>query len=267
MEKIGLVAGNGSLPVLFLERAKRKGYKVFTLAIKNESLLKVADLSEKALTLPPGRLNWGLKFFEENGVREAIMLGQVKHRRLLHPHYTDYLDPQLAQILKEISDKQTATVLKAIIEYFEHNGIHFLPSTYLLEDLLLASGFSVGPPLSEEEKSDIALGRKVAETLASLDVGLTVAVKNGIVLAVEAIEGTDLTMRRAARFSQGIVVVKVSRPNQDLRFDLPVIGPATITNLARISGRALAISPKTLVLEKERVFRLAERYGITLSVF
>ena len=267
MKKIGLVAGSGSLPLLFLDRAKPKGCKVFTLAIKNEADPKIRGFSEKMLLLPAGRLSQGVKFFRENGVVEAIMLGQVRHRRLLHPRYADYIDPQMAQILTRISDKRTTTVLEAIIDYFQQNGIHFLPSTYLLEDLLLPSGFSAGPALTEKERADVALGRKIAETLASLDVGLTVAVKDGIVLAMEAIEGTDLTMRRAGRFTEGIVVVKVSRPSQDLRFDLPVVGPRTITTLARISGRAIAISPGTFVLEKEKVFRLAERHGLTLSVF
>jgi len=264
MTKIGLIAGNGALPLHFLKKAREKGFAVYTLAIKNEAHWKVARLSESVFPLPVGRLDEGVKFFTENNVKEAVMLGQVRHFKLLEPKY---LDPQMAQLLEQIPDRRTNNVLSAIINHFQKKGVSFLSSGFLLEELFLPSGTTAGPVLSQQEKADVELGRKVAETLAELDVGLTVAVKNGIVLALEGISGTDATIRRAGRFTKGLVVVKVSRPNQDLRFDLPVIGPRTLKVMARISGRVLAIASGTFVLEKEEVFRLSRRYGITLSVF
>ncbi len=262
--KIGLIAGNGSLPLLFLNKAKEKGFAVYTLAIKNEAHRKVAHLSERSFALPVGRLDEGVRFFTENNVKEAVMLGQVRHFRLLQPKY---LDPQMAQLIDRIPDRRTNTVLGAIVNHFQQKNISFLPSTFLLEEFFLPSETTIGPDLSQREKSDVELGRKVAETLAALDVGLTVAVKDGIVLALEGISGTDATIRRAGRFTKGLVVVKVSRPKQDLRFDLPVVGPSTLKVMAEISGRVLSIASGTFVLEKEEIFRLSHRYGITLTVF
>lgn len=262
--KIGLIAGNGSLPLLFLNKAREKGFTVYTLAIKNEAHRKVINLSECSLVVPVGQLDKGVKFFTENNVKEAVMLGQVRHFRLLQPKY---LDPQMAQLLNQIPDRRTNTFLGAIVNHFQEKNISFLSSSFLLEELFLPAGTTVGPNLSQREKSDVELGRKVAETLADLDVGLTVAVKDGIVLTLEGISGTDATIRRAGQFTKGLVVVKVIRSKQDLRFDLPVIGSRTLNVMARISGRVLAIASGTFVLEKEEVFRLSHRYGITLTVF
>ncbi len=264
MNKIGLIAGNGSLPLLFLNKAEEKGFAVYTLAIKKEAPRKVINLSERSLVVPVGQLDTGVRFFTENNVKEAVMLGQVRHFRLLQPKS---LDPQMTQLLEQIPDRRTNTFLGAIANHFQERGISFLSSSFLLEELFLPAGTITGPNLSQREKSDVELGRKVAETLADLDVGLTVATKDGIVLALEGISGTDSTIRRAGRLTKNLVVVKVSRPKQDLRFDLPVIGPRTLKVMARISGRVLAISAGTFVLEKEEVFRLSLRYGITLSVF
>ena len=264
MQKIGLIAGNGTLPLLFLNKAREKGYQVYTLAIEREAEPKVLSLSEKSLLLPAGKLSTGTNFFAENGIKEAVMLGQVRHIRLLRERN---LDPAWLETLARIPDKRTSTVLKAIADHFENKGVKLLPSNFLLDDLFLSPKTIVGPILSEAEEKDVALGRKVAETLSSLDVGLTVAVKDGVVLAVEAIEGTDLTISRAGRFTKGMVVVKVIRPNQDMRFDLPVIGSRTIRTLARFSGRVLAVSSRTFVLEKELVFEMCQRYRITLGIF
>ena len=264
MRRIGLIAGNGSLPLLFLNKAKEKGFEVYTLAIKNEAHRKVINLSERSLVVPVGQLDKGVTFFTENNVKEAVMLGQVRHFRLLQPKY---LDPQMTQLLDQIPDRRTSTFLGAIVNHFQEKGVSFVSSSFLLEELFMPAGTTVGPALSQREKSDVELGRKVAETLAELDVGLTVAVKDGIVLALEGISGTDSTIRRAGRFTKGLVVIKVIRPRQDLRFDLPVIGPRTLKVMARISGRVLAIASGTFVLEKEEVFRLSQRYGITLTVF
>jgi len=264
MDKIGLIAGNGSLPLLFLDKAREKGFAVYTLAIKNEAGRKIINLSERSLVVPVGQLDKGVKFFTENSVKEAVMLGQVRHFRLLQPKH---LDPQMTQLLNQIPDRRTSTFLSAIVNHFQKEGISFLSSSFLLEELFLPAGTIVGPDLSPRERSDVELGRKVAETLAGLDVGLTVAVKDGIVLTLEGISGTDATIRRAGRFTRELVVVKVSRPGQDLRFDLTVIGPRTIKVMAGIFGRVLAIASGTFVLEKEEVFRLCRRYGITLTVF
>lgn len=264
MQKIGLIAGNGTLPFLFLNKAKEKGYRVYTLAIEREAEPRVLSLSEKSLLLPVGKLSTGTDFFAENGIKEAVMLGQVRHIRLLREKN---LDPSMARLLDRIPDKRTGTVLKAIADYFENQDVKLLPSSFLLENLFLPPKTIMGPILSEAEEKDVALGRKVAETLSSLDVGLTVAVKDGVVLALEAIEGTDLTISRAGRFTRGMVVVKVSRPNQDVRFDLPVVGSRTIRTLARFSGRVLAVSNGTFVLEKELVLEMCQRYRITLCIF
>ncbi|OPZ93224.1 MAG: hypothetical protein BWY73_00432 [candidate division TA06 bacterium ADurb.Bin417] len=264
MKKIGLIAGNGKLPLVFLERARREDYRVYTLALKGEADRRVSSLSTRCLPLPIGNLQRGINFFLGNDVEEAVMIGQVRHHRLLRK---ERLDPLLADLLAGLPDWRTGTLLQALIRQFVDRGIHFLPSTFLLDELLLPAGCHYGPTLTRREELDLILGRQVAEALALLDVGLTAVVKDGIVLALEAIEGTDRTIRRAGRFTRGAVVVKVSRPNQDMRFDLPVVGPRTIRTLQNSDGRVLGISSGTLVLEKEKVTARAEELGISLVTF
>ncbi len=264
MEKIGLIAGNSFLPLFFLKRARQKGYQVYTLAIKKEASRKIAGYSTKTIFLPPGRLDEGVHFFAENNIKQAVMLGLVRHSRLLRQ---ERLDSTMQGLLGSLSDWRASTILKTIMDYFQEHGVKFLPSNFLLEDLFLKAGTLYGKPLSPNEEANVRLGCQVASTLAELDVGLTVVLKDGIVLALEGVEGTNHTIRRAGRFTPHVVVVKVNRPRQDLRFDLPVIGPTTIKVLKRVSGRVLAISSGTMVLEIEKVVSLLKRYGITLTVF
>lgn len=262
MEKIGLIAGNGSLPPLFLENARRRDCRVYTLAVRREAGRRLAPLSEEIAFFQPGRLAGAREFFLDRGVERLVMLGQVLHHRLLRGGGN--LDPVFRDLLEGLPDRRAATILGAVIGHFESAGLSFLPSSHLLEELFLPPGFRAGPALAAGEEGDLRLGRKVALALAGLDVGLTVAVSRGIVLAVEAVEGTDGCIRRAARFARGIVVVKVCRPDQDPRYDLPVAGPRTIGLMARAGARVLALSPGTLVVERDRTIALAERAGITM---
>lgn len=265
MEKVGLIAGNGRLPYIFLQRARERGIAVFTLAVRKEAGRSLAGLSAASCFIPLGSFERGVEFFKSHGVGRVVMLGQVLHHRLLGGDAG--WDETLRGLFAGLPDRRAATLLNAVIGSFERHGLDFLPSSYLLEDHFLPPGTHHGPPLSKEETASLALGRRVAETLSGLDVGLTVAVGKGIVLALEAIEGTNLTIRRAGRFTRGIVVVKVCRPVQDQRFDLPVIGPVTLKTMARVSGRVLAFSAGTLLVDKERVLAEASRRNISLSVF
>lgn len=264
MEALGLIAGNGQLPEIFLRRARERGIPVHTLAVRREAGRRAAALSASCLVVAPGQLEAGAAFFRARGVRRAVMLGQVLHWRLLRGDAG--WDGTLKKIFAGLPDRRAVTLLGALADFFEEGGLVFLPSSHLLEDHFFPAGYRHGRPPDRLAEQSMALGHRVALALAGLDVGLTVVVKDGIVLAVEAIEGTDRTIRRAGRVTRGAVVVKVSRPEQDQRFDLPVIGPVTMRHLARVRAAALAFSAGTLVIERQRVLALATRYNISLAV-
>lgn len=262
-QRIGLIAGNGVFPRIFAQEAKRQDDHVVAVALKEETDPRLAQCVDQITWVSLGQLNRVIEFFHQEGIHQAVMAGQVKHTHL----FTGTLpDVRALKLLFRVKDKRADALLNAVAEEFSAEGIELLPSTTYLHHLLPAPGCLTRRRPSTEEESDLTFGHTMAKAIAGLDIGQTVAVKSHAVLAVEAMEGTDACIRRAGQLGgRDFVVVKVARPRQDLRFDLPVIGPGTIGVLAAQGGHALGIEAgKTLLLEKDDLLAAAEAADITL---
>lgn len=280
IRRLGLVAGNGPLPLLVLEEATTAGVAVTVAAIKEETEPEVddwvrrpgCDVSVHWIGL--GQLGKLLKAFKSEGVSQAVMVGQVKHVRIFAPgskspfsqikHLPDW---QMIRFLSSLKKRDTGSLIGGIIDFLEEEGIRFIDSTVYLQRLLAEKGCMTGRELTEQEDADIAYGHPVAREIARLDLGQTIVVKDQAVVAVEAMEGTDATIRRAAELVQGerLTVVKVSRPNQEMRYDVPVTGMRTLEVLRECNVSALAIDAgKTLMIDKEELLREASASGIAI---
>jgi DUF1009 family protein len=201
--------------------------------------------------------------FKEAGVTKVLMAGQVNPKNLF---YKDAGDDDLKRLLAALEDKRADTVFSAVADALKRHGIELIDSTLFLESFLAQQGVLTRHKPDERTWADIRFGFDMAKKVAGLDIGQTLVVKDGSIVAVEAIEGTDAAIRRGGKVANGgIVVVKVSKPNQDMRFDIPVVGPKTVRYLASVRGRCLAIeAKKTLVIDRDECVRLADRHRISI---
>ncbi len=264
MKKIGLIAGNGNFPLLFAKEAKKRGYFLVVIAIKGETSSALKRTADKICWVRVGELAKAISFLRKEETKEAVMAGQIHHNQLFREKSPDQ---KLKSLLENLSDKRTDSILGAIADRLREEGIELLPSSLFLSHLLAQKGVLTRRRPTDTEWKDIRFGRDIATAIAGLDVGQTVCVKNGVVLAIEAIEGTDKTIIRASKFTQGIVVVKKAKPHQDLRFDLPVVGIRTVKIMAKTHALVLALdTEKTLILDREKVITFANRKGISVVV-
>jgi len=264
MKRIGLIAGNGSFPLLFAKEAKKRGCFLVAIAIKGETSRCLKRTADKIYWVRVGELAKSLSLLREEKIKEVVMAGQIHHHRLFKEKSPD---KELKSLLKNLSDKRTDSILGAIADRLREEGIELLSSHLFLSHLLAKEGVLTRRMPTDDEWKDIRFGREIATAVAGLDVGQTVCVKNGVVLAIEAIEGTDKTIIRASKFTRGIVIVKRAKPNQDVRFDLPVVGIRTIKIMAKTKANLLALdAEKSLLLDKEKVITLANQKGICLVV-
>src|SRR5213075_2827128 len=255
-EVVGIMAGNGVYPQLVAAAARKTGVKKIVAAgftDETDPLLRQhVDVLEWMRVGQLGRL---LKFFRAQHIHHAIMAGQIAPKNLfdLRP------DMKAMMLLAKLKQRNAESIFAAIANELATLEVDLLPATTFLEDSLAHSGLIAGPKLSLREQEDVELGWKVAKEIARLDIGQTVIVKNGTIVAVEALEGTNETIKRGGNFARkGAVMVKVAKPNQDMRFDVPVIGVETIRNAADAKLRAIAIEAgKTLLLEKDAIIDLA----------
>lgn len=260
---LGLIAGRGVYPVLLARAARRAGVeRLSTVAFVGETDPEVESLSSRTEWLRVGQLGCLLRFFRRSGVSRAVMAGAVA------PSHLFDLRPDLKALLllARLKVRNAATIFGAIADELRTAGISLLPATTYLEDELAPLGHFGGPALRPRQREDAGFGFRMAKEIARLDIGQSLVVKQGTVLAVEAFEGTDKTLERGGGLGRGkAVLIKVSKPDQDFRFDVPVIGRQTI-EMARKSGVALVVceAGKTLILEKEKVVRLAEESAISL---
>ena len=253
---LGLIAGNGEFPLLVLDEARRRGFEVVALAIEGEADSRIEDHGAIVHWIGFGEVSRCIKLFKKAGVSRAIMAGQVRHKkifRFLRP------DPGLLRVLSRMKSRNTDAILSAVADVLAEEGIHLLDSTSLLRALVATEGVLGKQKPSSEEKKDIAFGLRIAREMARLHIGQTVVVRGGAVVAVEAMEGTDETIRRAAGIvSGGLTVAKVARPSQDMRFDVPVVGPRTIEVMADLGCAVLALqAEKSLLLERETLIEKA----------
>jgi DUF1009 family protein len=280
VERLGMIAGNGPLPLLVVEEALKQGLEVTVAAVKEETEPAIETLSQERVSVQwmgLGQLGKLIRVFQEDGVRRALMVGQVKHVRIFAPgsrspfsqlkHLPDW---RMLKLLNSLRKRDTASLIGAVIEELEKEGIQFLDSTLFLEHLLPAEGVLTEREPSPKEWADFEYGRPIALEIARMDLGQTIVVKDRAVVAVETMEGTDATIRRASELAGGerISVIKVSRPQQDMRFDLPVIGPRTLEVMKECAVSALAVDAgKTLIIDKPRVLESAGRAGLTVVGF
>ncbi len=267
MARIGLIAGNGRFPFLALQGARGLGHDVTVVAVKEEAFPELelaareagADLHWVSL----GHLGKCIKVLKGAGVAQAIMAGQVKHAKLFSGIVPDLT---LLSVLTKLRSRNTDALISAVADVLRTEGIDLLDSTAFLAPLLAKSGVLTRRAPSAEDIEDFAFGYRMADAIAGLDIGQTVVVKNRAVVAVEAMEGTDAVIRRAGEIAgPGTRIVKVAKPNQDMRFDVPVVGVATIEAMRAAGATALSIDAgRTLVVDGDRVFSMADEAGIAV---
>ena len=263
MERIGLIAGSGRFPVLFAETARRRGVEVFAVAHRGETDPELERAVAGISWIFPGELDAMIRALKASGVDRTVMVGGIAKPRLFREFRPDARALALIARLGKVRDD---LVLRGVAAELEAEGIAVVESTVYLQDIVARAGVLGRRPPSPEEWRDIRFGFRAAKVIGQFDIGQSVVVRSGAVIAVEGIEGTDATIRRAGQLANGdIVLVKVCKPTQDTRFDLPAVGPATVAALAQVQGRALAVeSGRTIILDREEMIACADRADIAV---
>ena len=272
--KLGLIAGNGKFPLLVLEAARAQGYEVVVAAIKEEAFPEIESKGATSVHwLSLGELSKLIDTFKGAGVTRAVMAGQVKHKQIFSAIKPDW---RLAKVLLSLGTRNTNSLLGAVAKVLADEGIILENSTALLEPLLAKTGVLSQRPPTEQERKNIEYGRAVAHQLAEFDIGQTVVIAEAACVAVEAMEGTDATIERAGQLmkslegeastlARALTVVKIAKPEQDMRFDVPVIGLKTIETMARAGATCLAIDAgRCLLLDGETMMKAADAAGIAV---
>ncbi len=260
---IGLIAGNGRFPLLFADAAGANGYRVFAAAYKNNTLPEIEDRVCRVKWLHLGEIERLIAFFSENNVDQTVIIGGINKTSM----FTDIKpDNKALELLSNLPDTHDDAVLRGFADILEKEGIAVRASTFLLPELLTEEGCWTSQQPDEKQENDIAIGWRTAKAMGKLDVGQCVVVEKGSVLAVEAIEGTDAAIKRGGSLGGGnAVVVKVCKPHQDLRFDIPAVGAQTISRMQQSGARVLAIEAgKALVFDRRQMIELAEKYNICI---
>src|SRR6202051_4203724 len=274
MQRLGLIAGNGKFPFLVLDAARAAGFEVVVVAIKEEAFPEIGERGATSVHwLSLGELSKLIETFQRQGVSRAIMAGQVKHKQIFSAIRPDW---RLAKLLLSLTTRNTDSLLGAVAEVLAEEGITLENSTWLLEPLLVKSGVLSRRAPTEQEHKNIDYGRTVARQLAEHDIGQTVVIAESSCVAVEAMEGTDATIERAGQImsslhgesstlSRALTVVKIAKPNQDMRFDVPVIGVKTIEVMQAAGATCLALDArKCLLLDGEKIIDAANAAGIAV---
>ena len=265
--RLGLIAGNGRFPFLVLDAARGLGHDVTVVALKDETFPELADLAAR----PPaadfhwislGQLGTLLELFKDAGVTQAVMAGQVKHAKLFSVMAS--ADATLLGVLMRLKARNTDGLIGGIADAMRDKGIELLDSTAFLAPLLAREGVLTNRAPDAEEQADLAFGYRIADIIAGLDIGQTIAVKSAAVVAVEAMEGTDALIARAGQLAgAGVRVVKVAKPNQDMRFDVPVVGVSTIEAMNAAGATLLSVDAgKTLMIDGDAIVKAADAANI-----
>jgi DUF1009 family protein len=267
-----LLAGSGRFPIVFAEKARRVGLPVVCVALREHAPPELAGLVDRFHWTRPARLGRMIRLFKAAGVERIVMAGKVAKANILHKPWKWFtLLPDWRTVcwwyFRGRRDNKDDTLLLSVIREFARDGLHFESALTLLPEVLVSAGVLTRRQPSVPELADVAFGWGLAKRMGDLDVGQSVVVKEKAVLAVEAIEGTDRCILRAGELCRagGFVVVKVAKPHQDLRFDVPTVGTDTVETIRRAGGRVLAIEAgKTIVLDQEQTVALADRHGIAI---
>jgi DUF1009 family protein len=265
--KLGLIAGNGRFPFLVLDAARAQGHDVAVVAVNDEAF---ADLEPHARArgaalhwVSLGHLGKALKILKEFGATHAVMAGQVKHTKI----FSVVPDMTMLSVIRRLRARNTDAVIAAVVDVMREHGVELLDSTAFLAPLLARSGVLTRRAPDDRELADFAFGYRMADIVAGVDIGQTICVKDQAVIAVEAMEGTDETIARAGRLARGpFVVVIVAKPKQDMRFDVPVVGVATIQAMRAAGATALSVDAgKTLCVDGDAIIRAADEAGVAVT--
>ncbi|MCX5680974.1 MAG: UDP-2,3-diacylglucosamine diphosphatase LpxI [Candidatus Omnitrophica bacterium] len=261
---LGLIAGNGKFPFLFAQQARRQGYTIVAVAIKGDTSIFLKGFVDKLIWAGPGELKKLFSFLKDEGVTKVIMAGQVNPNNLFNERLA--IDEEFQKVFDALKDRKADTIFLAVADKLKENGMELLDSTFLLSKHLAPKGTLTKRGPSEQELDDIEFGRLIAKQMGGIDVGQTVIVKDKAIVAIEAMEGTDKTILRGGAIArQGAVVVKMSKPKQDIRFDVPVVGPRTIVAMAKAKASCLAIEAgKTLIIDQDKFIALANKNKICI---
>jgi UDP-2,3-diacylglucosamine hydrolase len=263
----GLIAGNGRFPFLVLEGARSQGLDMAVIALKEEASPELNQLTSRIHWVSLGELSKAIDAMHQEGVTRAVMAGQVKHNKIFSSIRPDW---KLAKLLFALPRKNTDSLIGAVARVLEDEGIQLVDSTLFLKPLVPEVGVLTKRAPDEREVADIAYGLSVARNVAGMDIGQTVVIADRACVAVEAMEGTDEAVTRAARIAGGkpLVVVKVSKPGQDMRFDVPVIGVPSIEHMGASGVTALAVDAgRTLLFDRAKLIALADAKGIAIQAF
>ncbi len=266
--KIGLIAGNGRFPFLVLDAARSLGYDVTIIALKEEAS---KEIDEAAAREPKAAVHWisigqlgaFLKILKDAGLTQAVMAGQVKHIKIFGGFVPDLTAMSL---LSRVKAMNTDALIAAVADLMGEHGVELINSTTFLQPLLAGAGQLSDRTPNEAERKDLEFGYRMADTLAGLDIGQTIAVKHQAVVAVEAMEGTDETIGRAGHLAgDGVAIIKVAKPNQDMRFDVPIVGLATMQAMRVAGATVLSLDAgRTLIFDREAFLASANEAGIAV---
>jgi len=262
--RYGLIAGNGRFPILALENARKLGHEVVAIGIREEASREIEPLAARSYWISLGELSRLVEILKSEGITEVMMAGQVKHASIFSSIRPDW---RLVKLLAALPRKNTDSLIGGVAKVLEDEGIHLADSTALLKPLLAATGVMTSRKPDKEQIADIEYGRTIAHALAHWDVGQSVAISNRACVAVEAMEGTDAMLRRAASLAGGkpLALVKVATRRRHLLFDVPVVGLDTITVMRETGTTALAVDAgRTLMLDLEEMIRRANEADITI---
>ncbi len=264
-DKFGLIAGNGQFPFMVLQSARQQKVDMVVAAIKEETSADIDQCGFPVHWLGLGQLGKLLQVFQKAGVNKAIMAGQVKHVQIFGSSLPDMT---MIRMLAGLKHKNTDSLIGGVARVLEQSGISVVDSTSFLKPHMATEGIMTRRGLSASEQADVNYGRPIANRIASMDIGQTIVIRDQAVVAVEAMEGTDNVIRRAGNLAskKALTVIKVSKPKQDMRFDMPVIGLATIRVMVDSGATALVIdADRTIVFERDELVEFADAHGIAVA--
>jgi DUF1009 family protein len=261
---LGLIAGNGKFPIIFAQKAKSQNFTVIAAAIKGDTSVLLRPFVDQMKYFHVGELKGLFDYFQSQGVTDVIMAGQVNPENLFEKNVV--LDDDFKKLFEAMKDRKADTIFAAVGDKLKEKNMQLLDSTFLIRDHLAPKGTLTKRGPTVNELGDISFGRDIAKAMGGIDVGQTVVVKDKAIVAIEAMEGTDKTIRRGGEIArEGAVVVKMSKPDQDLRFDVPVIGPGTIKQMQKSRCACLAVEAgKTIIIDRDITVKMANKAGICI---
>ncbi len=261
--KFGLIAGNGKFPFLVVEGAKKQGASLAVVAIKEETDERIEEIAEKIIWVGIGQLGKMISFFKQEAVERVIMAGQVKHVQIFSGALPDL---RMIRLLWNLPQRNTDALIGGVADEMRREGIELIDSTYFIQDKLAKEGVLTKRKPDKTERGNVEYGLRIVNEIARLDLGQTIVVRAKACVAIEAMEGTDAVIKRAGELAKGkLTVIKVAKPNQDMRFDVPVVGTPTIEEMIKAGATCLCLTAqKTLIFDEEEMLGLANRNKISI---